>query len=103
MISIVFLGVPISAQWNQKGYYYPIQIAQYGLSHYSKYLGDKSHTVTLLEDGEDVSTMRWVTTSQGGSVACVYDQEVHSHVINFDTTGMCSVPSKPCRKKIIII
>jgi heparosan-N-sulfate-glucuronate 5-epimerase len=31
-------GVPISIQWGPQGYFYPIQIAQYGLSHYSKQL-----------------------------------------------------------------
>ncbi|XP_012554968.1 D-glucuronyl C5-epimerase [Hydra vulgaris] len=29
--------VPISTQWDKKGYYYPTQIAQYGLSHLSKH------------------------------------------------------------------
>lgn len=31
-------GVPISTQWSRQGYFYPIQIAQFGLSHYSKEL-----------------------------------------------------------------
>jgi len=30
--------VPVSSQWNSSGYYYPTQIAQYALSHYSKYV-----------------------------------------------------------------
>ena len=29
--------VPITTQWDVKGYYYPTQIAQYGLSHLSKH------------------------------------------------------------------
>lgn len=29
-------GVPISTQWEKRGYFYPTQIAQFGLSHYSK-------------------------------------------------------------------
>lgn len=33
--------VPITTQWDPKGYYYPTQIAQYGLSHLSKYFGKK--------------------------------------------------------------
>ena len=45
-IKFYLTGVPISAQWAQKGYYYPIQIAQYGLSHYSKYLSDRSRTLS---------------------------------------------------------
>ncbi|CAH1985727.1 unnamed protein product [Acanthoscelides obtectus] len=33
-------GVPVSTQWDSQGYYYPTQIAQFGLSHYSKNLTD---------------------------------------------------------------
>ena len=29
-------GVPVSNQWDKNGYIYPIQVAQYGLSHFSK-------------------------------------------------------------------
>ncbi|KHJ85665.1 hypothetical protein OESDEN_14604 [Oesophagostomum dentatum] len=32
-------GVPMSTQWSPTPYYYPIQIAQYGLQHYSRMLG----------------------------------------------------------------
>jgi len=31
----------MSSQWNSDGYYYPTQIAQYGLSHYSKYIANR--------------------------------------------------------------
>ncbi|KER26460.1 hypothetical protein T265_06313 [Opisthorchis viverrini] len=30
-------GIPLSTQWSQRAYPYPIQIAQFGLSHYSKW------------------------------------------------------------------
>ncbi|CAH8655638.1 unnamed protein product [Schistosoma rodhaini] len=30
------IGVPISQQWDSRGYPYPIQIAQFGLNHFSK-------------------------------------------------------------------
>jgi heparosan-N-sulfate-glucuronate 5-epimerase len=33
-----FLGVPISSQWNKSGHIYPIQVAQFGLSHFSKWI-----------------------------------------------------------------
>ncbi|CAD5115988.1 DgyrCDS4924 [Dimorphilus gyrociliatus] len=47
-------GVPISTQWGSQGHYYPIQIAQYGLSHYSKYLAsnEESRKSTFLENGK---------------------------------------------------
>ncbi|KAK5915654.1 hypothetical protein CesoFtcFv8_001226 [Champsocephalus esox] len=34
-------GVPLSTQWGPQGYFYAIQIAQYGLSHYSKNLTER--------------------------------------------------------------
>lgn len=34
----MYTGVPVSNQWDKNGYIYPIQVAQYGLSHYSKSL-----------------------------------------------------------------
>ena len=45
-------GVPISTQWGPQGYFYPIQIAQFGLSHYSKILVQKPAEQTLYESGK---------------------------------------------------
>lgn len=45
-------GVPISTQWNPHGYFYPTQIAQFGLSHYSKNLMEPTPTKHVLEDGK---------------------------------------------------
>ena len=28
-------GVPLSTQWDPKGYFYPTQVAQFSLAHYS--------------------------------------------------------------------
>ena len=33
---IEFLDIPISSQWQSTGHFYPIQIAQFGLSHWSR-------------------------------------------------------------------
>ena len=44
-------GVPISTQWEPRGHFYPIQIAQFGLSHFSKSLTLGKPRVTILEDG----------------------------------------------------
>ena len=35
---IFYKGIPISSQWNKKGHLYPVQISQFGLSHYSKWI-----------------------------------------------------------------
>ena len=32
-----FLDVPVSSQWKSDGHLYPIQIAQFGLSHWSRF------------------------------------------------------------------
>ena len=46
----------MTTQWDTKGYYYPTQVCQYALAHWSKYvmdLNDKksTNTETLYEDG----------------------------------------------------
>uniref|UniRef100_A0A8C5UAV0 heparosan-N-sulfate-glucuronate 5-epimerase n=1 Tax=Malurus cyaneus samueli TaxID=2593467 RepID=A0A8C5UAV0_9PASS len=46
-------GVPLSTQWGPQGYFYPIQIAQYGLSHYSKNLTERAPSVRRYESGGD--------------------------------------------------
>lgn len=42
-----YLGIPMSTQWNATPYYYPIQIAQYGLQHYSRMMGQSPPTRIL--------------------------------------------------------
>lgn len=37
----------------QQGYFYPIQIAQFGLSHFSKFLTEGEPKRAILEDGDD--------------------------------------------------
>lgn len=44
-------SVPISTQWEPKGHFYPIQIAQFGLSHFSKDLAQGPPRVVVIEDG----------------------------------------------------
>ena len=53
-------GVPISSQWQSSGHSYPIQIAQFGLSHFSKHLtAGKARVVTL--DSGDYPNRKLVT------------------------------------------
>lgn len=42
-------GVPLSTQWGPQGYFYAIQIAQYGLSHYSKNLTEHPPRVEVYD------------------------------------------------------
>ncbi|XP_052860948.1 D-glucuronyl C5-epimerase B [Anopheles cruzii] len=45
-------GVPISTQWESQGYCYATQIAQFGLSHYSKNLTEPEPRRKVVEDGD---------------------------------------------------
>ncbi|KAM8974691.1 D-glucuronyl C5-epimerase isoform 2-T2 [Pelodytes ibericus] len=78
-------GVPLSTQWGPQGYFYPIQIAQYGLSHYSKNLTEKLPHIEVYEKADETSggvAGVW-NTPKGASVTTVYDQTKYSHVKHF--------------------
>ncbi|NXC04473.1 GLCE epimerase, partial [Orthonyx spaldingii] len=73
-------GVPLSTQWGPQGYFYPIQIAQYGLSHYSKNLTEKPPRVEVYEtagdgtgNGNGNGNGDW-TVPKGCSLTTVWDK-----------------------------
>ncbi|XP_076852157.1 D-glucuronyl C5-epimerase B [Brachyhypopomus gauderio] len=68
-------GVPLSTQWGPQGYFYAIQIAQYGLSHYSKNLTEREPHVEVYEDGDagDGRTGTWVVP-KGCSLTRIHDK-----------------------------
>ncbi|KAK3714903.1 hypothetical protein QZH41_010904 [Actinostola sp. cb2023] len=81
--------VPVSSQWNPKGHYYPIQIAQYGLSHYSMLQVErKSHGRSrVFEDAETSradSDLNWIANAPN-DVQNVYDVDRATRVIKFNT------------------
>ncbi|XP_070561426.1 D-glucuronyl C5-epimerase B-like [Ptychodera flava] len=78
-------GVPISTQWGPQGYFYPIQIAQFGLSHYSKNLTEPKPRVTVYENGEGQSLPKWVLSDAKSHVENILDEEKSSRVIEFIT------------------
>ena len=43
--------VPVTSQWSSKGHFYPVQICQFGLSHFSKNLTQGKRRVAVIEDG----------------------------------------------------
>nr|XP_033775902.1 D-glucuronyl C5-epimerase isoform X3 [Geotrypetes seraphini] len=79
-------GVPLSTQWGPQGYFYPIQIAQYGLSHYSKNLTEKPPHVEVYETAEDNGPNDW-TVPKGGSVTSFFDKSRSSNVKQFIVPG----------------
>ncbi|NXN87798.1 GLCE epimerase, partial [Bombycilla garrulus] len=92
-------GVPVSTQWGPQGYFYPIQIAQYGLSHYSKNLTEKAPHVEVYETGGDGIGIgssgnnngngEW-TVPKGCSLSTVWDESRLSSVKQFS----CPEPSE---------
>ncbi|RZC42423.1 D-glucuronyl C5-epimerase, partial [Asbolus verrucosus] len=76
-------GVPISTQWESQGYYYPTQIAQFGLSHYSKNLTEPEPRRKIIEDAEK-DLAKWIIPYPG-IVERVYDKSVGSKVMRFKT------------------
>nr|CAG4643050.1 EOG090X0272 [Ilyocryptus agilis] len=78
-------GVPVSTQWEATGYYYPVQVAQYGLSHYSKNLSEPSPKTRFIEDGATLAA-KW-QVPRGAYVKRYYDETVESHVVEFHSRG----------------
>uniref|UniRef100_A0A2S2P5K8 heparosan-N-sulfate-glucuronate 5-epimerase n=1 Tax=Schizaphis graminum TaxID=13262 RepID=A0A2S2P5K8_SCHGA len=76
-------GVPVSTQWNPHGYYYPTQIAQFGLSHYSKNLTLPSPKIKVLENGQLNPLWNIPETSK---IQIAFNTQVNSNVIDFFST-----------------
>ena len=80
-------GVPISTQWSSQGYFYPIQIAQFGLSHFSKFLVEGEPHRLIIEDGDDLrgnwmpSSVSLVSLSQDSNDLLV------NNVVQMDNSG----------------
>lgn len=89
----ILTGVPVSTQWESGGYYYPTQIAQFGLSHYSKNLTEPEPRRKVLEDGErDIAP--WLTNGPA-AITRAHDVEVNSIVVQFQTAGISQSISFP--------
>nr|CAG4650783.1 EOG090X0272 [Simocephalus serrulatus]SVE94105.1 EOG090X0272 [Simocephalus serrulatus] len=76
-------GVPVSTQWEASGYYYPVQVAQYGLSHYSKNLSEPHPRKKILEDG-NLITAKW-QVPKGAYIRRNYDDSKVTHLLEFNS------------------
>ncbi|KAL7305243.1 hypothetical protein TKK_0002628 [Trichogramma kaykai] len=76
-------GVPISTQWESQGYYYPTQIAQFALSHYSKNLTEPESVKIVIENADTVKPNWFVP--HGSVVSRIYDRQVNSYVFKFES------------------
>ncbi|KFM77791.1 D-glucuronyl C5-epimerase, partial [Stegodyphus mimosarum] len=79
-------GVPVSTQWDTRGHFYPIQIAQFGLSHFSKNLTEGAPTTVLVHDGETTFHGKWLHSEQS-SRKTIFDSVAGSNVLEFKTSG----------------
>ncbi|XP_044002373.1 D-glucuronyl C5-epimerase B isoform X2 [Aphidius gifuensis] len=76
-------GVPMSTQWETQGYYYPTQIAQFGLSHYSKNLTEPEPHRKIIEDAENLKK-NW-QISQGSTLTRTFDEYKNTYIYEFTT------------------
>ncbi|XP_066295809.1 D-glucuronyl C5-epimerase B-like [Branchiostoma lanceolatum] len=81
-------GVPVSTQWGPDPYFYPIQIAQFGLSHYSKNLTEKEPRVTVFERGDGQVRARWESPGKLSQVESVSDKGCGCRVLQFSTDAL---------------
>lgn len=92
---IPFPGVPLSTQWGPQGYFYAIQIAQYGLSHYSKNLTERPPHVEIYDTAEErdsrASTAPW-SVPKGCSLSRVHDKSRATSARQFSAPGMRDLP-----------
>lgn len=91
--------VPISTQWGQQGYRYPIQIAQYGLSHFSMWVEKPKGHVKVIEDCEKTGSQEWIAKGKTTYMKYMYNDEKKSRVMEFNTNGRYS----PLITRVILV
>ncbi|GFO08552.1 D-glucuronyl c5-epimerase [Plakobranchus ocellatus] len=90
-------GVPLTTQWNEAGYHYPIQVAQYGLSHHAKSEMVGEPRQEILEDGEgtkDGAPGPWIVhkKAENSGLSLAQDSETSMNVLQFKTSDSLSAP-----------
>lgn len=81
-------GVPVSTQWEPRGFFYPTQIAQFGLAHYSKHIIEPEPKRRIVDDGEK-HLENWIV-SQDAYMAREFDTSLNSNIIRFSTSDHVS-------------
>nr|CAG4635983.1 EOG090X0272 [Eubosmina coregoni]SVE69666.1 EOG090X0272 [Eubosmina coregoni] len=67
-------------------HFYAVQVAQYGLSHYSKNLSEPPPKKTIFEDGNTLLGKFQIPS--GGFVRRNFDEELNSHVVDFNSRDL---------------
>ena len=78
-------NVPLSSQWSKVGHVYPTQVAQYCLSHYSRWLSEAKPNEILIESGSQSNNQWVVSNDEQMSVRNVESKEMGSYVLEFKT------------------
>ncbi|KAL0841693.1 hypothetical protein ABMA28_013966 [Loxostege sticticalis] len=81
-------GVPVSTQWEPRGFFYPTQIAQFGLAHYSKNITEPEPRRRTIDDGEK-HLENWIV-SKDAYMAREYDTVLQTNVLRFSTSDHVS-------------
>lgn len=77
-------GVPVSTQWQPQGYFYPTQIAQFGLAHYSKNMTEPEPHQVVVEDGDKErgswrvpkdAELNYIKNGTGNYIVCFKSEE----------------------------
>ncbi|KAJ2952459.1 hypothetical protein O0L34_g6768 [Tuta absoluta] len=79
-------GVPVSMQWEPRGFFYPTQIAQFGLAHYSKNITEPEPRKRLIDDGEGVLE-NWIV-SNDATMSREFNSTLNTNVIRFSTAEL---------------
>lgn len=79
-------GIPMSTQWNATPYYYPIQIAQYGLQHYSRMMVNKTDEDVITSG---LQSMEWKGSPEehDTSERVFYHDQEKGNLVNITTAG----------------
>ncbi|VDM56917.1 unnamed protein product [Angiostrongylus costaricensis] len=79
-------GVPMSTQWSSIPYYYPIQIAQYGLQHYSRMIANKSYDEEIVK-GLESAEWKGSAGMHETSERIFYSDGERGNIVNITTAG----------------
>ena len=79
-------GVPISTQWSSAGYFYPTQICQFALSHYTRLLLNASKTREyILSDCKSMNVATIWKVTQSSSLKCIHVDKPDRMVMKFES------------------
>nr|XP_018905427.1 PREDICTED: D-glucuronyl C5-epimerase [Bemisia tabaci] len=81
-------GVPVTTQWKPAGYFYPTQIAQFGLAHYSKNLTEPKPRRSVIAHSHSVDKS-WIIP-EGSLLTSIITNDsntIRSTLLKFSTVG----------------